>query len=138
MPLRHGSMSANWQESERITSQQYKELTGNYLDTINPYIISEQTILNLDSVQIVDNGDGTYSFTLELHPIYSVLNYYKQVKRSGALEADPTFTSITQIVTIDQNWNFVSFDTTENYTAVKFSMGAKCTGTLYTELEFNI
>ena len=134
----NGSMSANWQESERITSQQYKELTGNYLDTINPYIISEQTILNLDSVQIVDNGDGTYSFTLELHPIYSVLNYYKQVKRSGALEADPTFTSITQIVTIDQNWNFVSFDTTENYTAVKFSMGAKCTGTLYTELEFNI
>lgn len=132
-----GSMSATWQLDKTLTSQEYKELTGSYVNTINPYIISDSTILNKESATIVKNNDGTYSFTLQLHPIYSVLNYYKQVKRSGGLEADPVFTSIVQTITIDENWNFVSFDTEEKYTAVKFSMGAKCTGNLHTELVFN-
>ena len=132
-----GSMTAQWSPDQTISLKEYKDLTGNYLYTLNPYIISEKTILNYDQVTVSANEDGSYSFTFELHPIYGVLNYYKQVKRSGSLEADPVFTSISQVITIDDEWNFVSFDTTESYTAVKFSMGAKCTGSLHTEFQFN-
>ena len=131
-----GSMSATWEAEKTLTSQEYKELTGSYVNTISPYIISDSTILNIES-STIKNNDGTYSFTLQLHPVYSVLNYYKQVKRSGGLEADPVFTSIVQTITIDENWNFISIDTEEKYTAVKFSMGAKCTGTLHTEFLFD-
>ncbi len=132
-----GSMSATWEAEKTLTSEEYKELTGSYVNTINPYIISESTIINKESSTTIKNNDGTYSFIFQLHPIYSVLNYYKQVKRSGGLETDPVFTSIEQTITIDENWNFISIDTVEKYTAVKFSMGAKCTGTLNTKFLFD-
>lgn len=128
---------ADWVYDSTITSAEYLKLCGNMPSAVQPYLISEKTVIS--STEIVYNDEtGNYSFTLELDPVKSVLLYYRQVKRSGGLEADPEFYSISQTITIDSNWNLVSLEVKEDYKAVKFSMGNKCTGTLKTDFSFNL
>ena len=129
--------SAEWELDERLSISDYKEETGGLLSTLNPYIISEKTVLNLDTIEITVTEEGYYSMTFELHPIYSVLNYYRQVRRTGQLEADPYFSSLSQTIVIDKDWNMISTYVEENYNAVKMGFGAKCYGTLLQEFYFD-
>lgn len=113
---------------------EYKTLTGGLPNTSQNFIVSNDTVLNNTTAQIevIENEDGSkyYQFTMELDNIYSVLNYIRQIKYTSNLSAYPEFTSITQVVTIDENWNFVSISSTEVYSMVAFGMKNYCTGTL--------
>ena len=128
--------SAEWELAESLTPSKYQELTGGLLNVLNPYIISEKTVLNSD-IEIVVDKNGYYSMTFELHPIYSVLNYYRQVRRTGQLEADPYFHNITQTIVMDKDWNLISTYVEEDYNAVKMGFGVGCSGNLKQNFYFD-
>ena len=128
--------SAEWELAESLTPSEYQELTGGLLNVLNPYIISEKTVLNSD-IEIVVDENGYYSMTFELHPIYSVLNYYRQVRRTGQLEADPYFHNITQTIVMDKDWNLISTYVEEDYNAVKMGFGVGCSGNLKQNFYFD-
>lgn len=129
------NQSADWNgERNTYLPTNYKNLTGGLPNTSQNFIIADQTVSNsLDGeVEIIENEDGSkyYQFTMVLDPIYSVLNYINQIKYTSNLSSYPEFSSITQVVTIDENWNFVSICSTEVYSIVAFGMKNSCTGTL--------
>ena len=121
--------SAEWELDQSLSPSDYTKLTGGLLNVLNPYIISEATVLNND-VEVVIDENGNYSMTFELHPIYSVLNYYRQVRRTGDLEADPYFHNVTQTIVMDKDWNLISTYVEEDYNAVKMGFGVGCSGNL--------
>ncbi len=127
---------ADWNYSQTITLADYKNMAGTSPSDIQPYIISDKTVISSTDV-VYDEATGLYSFTLSLDPITSVLLYYKQVRRSGNLEGDPEFEYIHLSITIDENWNFVSSAFEEKYTAIKFGLPNKCVGTLNSTYKFN-
>lgn len=129
------NQSADWNgERNTYLPTNYKNLTGGLPNTSQNFIIADQTVSNsLDGeVEMIENEDGSkyYQFTMVLDPIYSVLNYINQIKYTSNLSSYPEFSSITQVVTIDENWNFVSICSTEVYSIVAFGMKNSCTGTL--------
>ena len=66
---------------------------------------------------------------MKLNPITSVLNYAKQVRRTGGLGSFPEFENVTFSVIMDGDWNLKSFKIVENYSAVQ-GIRAKCAGEL--------
>ena len=129
------NQSADWNgERNTYLPTNYKNLAGGLPNTSQNFIIADQTVSNsLDGeIEIIENEDGSkyYQFTMVLDPIYSVLNYINQIKYTSNLSSYPEFSSITQVVTIDENWNFVSICSTEIYSIVAFGMKNSCTGTL--------
>ena len=127
--------TADWNgERNTYLAKDYKNLTGGLPSTSQNFIIAEQTVSNsLDGeITLIENEDGSkyYQFTMMLDPIYSVLNYINQIKYTSSLSSYPEFSSITQVVTIDENWNFVSISSTEIYSIVAYGMKNSCTGTL--------
>ena len=49
----------------------------------------------------------------------------------------PEFKNITQTIVIDENWNLISIDVSESYSAVAFGMKVSCSGTLKTTFTYN-
>ncbi|MBP3344688.1 MAG: hypothetical protein J6K97_00600 [Clostridia bacterium] len=127
---------ADWVYDSEMTTEEFEATVGVMPDGILPYIISEKTIESSTEV-VYDDASGNYSFTIVLKPIESVLLYYKQVRRSGGLEADPEFKSIEIKFTLNENWDFVSTEIKESYRAVKFGLPVTCNGTLTTNYTFN-
>lgn len=127
---------AVWNFNQNLTLDEYKSSAGTMPNDIQPYIISDKTVSSSSDV-VYDDSKGLYSFTLHLDPIKSVLLYHKQVRRTGGLEGDPEFEYVTITVTIDEDWNLVSTDIEEKYTAIKFGLPNKCVGTLYSTYKFN-
>lgn len=131
--------SADWKHSHDLPSADYLFEAGNLPSVIQPYIISEKTVLEPtnDKANIVYNAeDDTYSFTMQLESTTSVLNYTRQVKRTGGLGSYPEFTSISFSAVIDADWNLISFSIKEKYSAVK-GIRASCTGVLNYTITIN-
>lgn len=128
---------AVWGEPEIYSSDDYIELAGSTPDAIQPYIISDKTILSQTEV-MYDEATGYYSFTMELDPVTSVLRYARQIRQTSGLSSYPEFDTVTQTITIDGDWNLVSIDVHETYSVVAFGIPASCTGTLLTYYEFNV
>lgn len=124
--------SKDWKYSNKMLEENYIMESGTLPSSITPYIISEKTVIkgtNSKESVIYNEEEETYSFTMKLDPIKSVLNYAKQVKRTGGLGSFPEFENVTFSVVMDGNWNLISFSIKENYSAVK-GIRAKCTGVL--------
>ena len=121
----------DWRFSKDIDTNTYVLESGGLPNTVQPYIISAKTVLEPtnDKSCVVLNEDGTYSFTMKLDTTTSVLNYARQVKRTGGLGSYPEFSNIEFTVVIDGDWNLRSFSIKENYSAVK-GIKARCAGTL--------
>lgn len=136
------NQSADWNgEQKNYLPQNYKDLTGGLPNTSQNFIISNQTVTNSmeNQIEVIENEDGSkyYQFKMILDPIYSVLNYINQIKYTSNLSSYPEFSNIEQVVTIDENWNFVSICSVEVYTIVAFGMKNSCTGTLDNYFYFN-
>ena len=127
---------ATWTYNNDMSTDQYELEVGNLPSVIQPYIISDKTVDSSTEV-VYDEATGHYSFTLNLHKIFSVIKYAKQVKRTGGLGSFPEFNSISQEITIDKDWNLISINVTESYKAVAFGMAVTCNGTLNTNYTFN-
>ncbi len=129
---------ATWAFDQNMLTSDYLNEVGNLPSAIQPYIISDKTILSSSEMTYEENnGLGYYTFSVELDPITSVLNYVRQVKRTGGLGALPEFQSVKQTITIDENWNIVRIDVEEKYSAVAFGMKVSCSGTLRMDYTFN-
>ncbi len=127
---------ADWHFNRQISQNDYEALTGSLPSGITPYIISEKTILSSDMKK--DEETGHYVITFNLDPVTSILNYYKEVRRTGGLEADPEFYSVKYTATIDSRWNLITTEVSESYKAVKFGMGVTCNGTILIDYQFNV
>lgn len=125
---------ATWNYDKDLTKSEYLSLVGNLPDSVQPYIVSSKTIISSSDITY---ENGLYTMSFELDPITSVLNYVYQVKRTGGLSALPEFQNISQTIVIDENWNIVSIDVSESYSAVAFGMKVHCSGTLKTTYNYN-
>ena len=127
---------ATWVNAKTVSVNEFEEMNGVMPDAVFPYIISDKTIDTASEITF-DDASGLYSFTVTLKPVESVLLYYKQVQRSGGLEANPEFHSIEITFNINKNWQFVTSEIKESYKAVKFGMPVTCDGTISTTYEFD-
>ncbi len=127
--------NADWYYNKTISTDEYQNMTGGLPDKVTPYIISEKTVT---SSTMTKDDNGNYVITFILDPMTSVLNYYKEVRRTGGLEADPQFNSVKLIATIDSKWNLITTEVFEVYKAVKFGMGVPCNGNVKIEYNFNL
>ena len=128
---------AEWSlaDDDVYSLDEYEELAGSTPDAIQPYIISDKTVLS-SSIER-DGETGYYTLTFELDPVTSVLRYARQVQQTSGLGSPPEFYSVSQTITIDENWTLISIDVYETYRVVAFGFPAKCTGTLTTYYYFN-
>ena len=124
--------NAVWGDYQTYSQEEYINLAGGTPNSIQTYIISDKTIIssNDSSAITYDAETGYYSFTIELNPITSVLNYVKQVQQTSGLDSAPTFSSISQTITIDSEWNLVSISIEESYSLMYGPAAASCEGTL--------
>lgn len=127
--------NANWNYSQTLTKNKYMDMTGSLPSGITPYIISAKTYNSV--IVEYDEELDQYSFTFDLHPITSVLYYYKEMKRTGGLEADPEFKSIQYTAVMDSKWNLVYTEVFEEYDAIKLGLRNSLKGTIKIEYDFN-
>ena len=128
--------TATWKYNNSVSLDEYVNAVGNKPSVIHPYIISSKTLKESTDV-VFDEETETYSFTLVLDNVLSVIRYARQVKKTGGLGSYPEFSKVVQKVVIDKNWNIVSVDIEETYSAVAFGMKVSCSGTLFCEYSFN-
>lgn len=128
--------TATWKYDSSLTYDEYIDAVGNKPSVVQPYIISSKTITSSSDVTY-DEESESYSFTLVLDNVLSVIRYARQVKKTGGLGSYPEFSKITQTITIDKNWNFISIDVREEYSAVAFGMKVGCSGSLLNIFSFN-
>ena len=127
---------ASWTKEDEMSINDYTEIVGTSLNNIHPYIVSEKTVVESSDV-VYDETTGNYNFTLKLDNQLSVIKYTKQVKMFGDLGSYPEFEYITLNVTIDQNWNLISLDTKESYSAIAYGMKVSCEGQLFNNYTFD-
>lgn len=128
--------TATWEETKPLPYDEYIDEVGNTPYVVQPYIVSSKTITSSSEVTF-DEESETYSFTLVLDNVLSVIRYARQVKKTGELGSYPEFSKITQTITIDKNWNFISVDVKEEYSALKYAMKVSCSGSLLNIFSFN-
>jgi len=130
-----GDTTADWAYNTSYTTAEYSDFTGVMVDSLTPYIIGEKTVLSSSEITVDENGN--YTFTLQLHNVYSVLKYVRQVKRTGALAFFPEFSYISQTITITPDWQLVNIEITEKYSAVKMGVNAPINASMSTQFIFN-
>ena len=132
-------MVAKYKAPTDMTIDEFLEMNGVPADSFIAYIVSSKTVLNLDTKaqQItLDDGSVGYQFELQLQPVFSVINYVKQMKSMSQLPNYPAFTDITLDVIVDEQFRFVSIEVLEHYTVNYMGVNAKCTGTLVDAFEY--
>ncbi|MBO5711552.1 MAG: hypothetical protein J6R47_01820, partial [Acholeplasmatales bacterium] len=80
-----------------------------------PYIICEETILSASEVK--DNGDGTYSFMLELNPAsdYAPFWYQRDILTTSGSSIIPQFNFINVEYKINSSWQIQEVHVVEEY-----------------------
>lgn len=132
---------ADWEKGTKsqIKTDDCIEFAGGLPSTIQPYIISKQTVLEESSVTIEpitdENGKVNYKFTVDLDPITSVLYYIRQMKMISKLGSFPEFNDVKQTFIIDENWHLVQIDILEHYSQIAVGVKASCEGTLTTTFD---
>ena len=122
----------DWTYSKSLTPEEYSFESGSLPNTVSAYIVSDKTVLeqsNSKEAIIYNETEGTYTFEMVLDNNTSVINYSKQVKRTGGLGSYPEFHEIIFTATIDGDWNLLSFSIKEEYKAVK-GISVTCKGKL--------
>ena len=134
------SMVASYNESFTCTYEEYSEINGVPIDSFVAYIVSSKTVLNQNDTAeriTLENGQTGYKFTLELHPVFSVLNYVYQMQNLSQLSQLPAFNDVTLTVVVDEEFKFISIETLEHYT-VYYGFNVGCTGTLLETFEYGL
>lgn len=132
--INEGNTSAEWTYNTTYTAQEHSNLNGVQVKDIQPYLICTETVTSSSEITMDENGN--YVFTLHLDTIKSVLNYIKQVKRTGGLSSYPEFKSISTTFTISPDWQLIKMNIVEVYKAIKMAMTPEITGTI--DFDFTI
>ncbi|MBD5584575.1 MAG: InlB B-repeat-containing protein [Clostridia bacterium] len=118
-------MNTPWSngDAQGMTIKSFKMNRGFPPSEFSVYVLNENTIANANDYSVVDNGDGTFSMTLNLNVNTGVDEtsadyYYKlQMKVTGDLYDCPPIKSTSVTYTFDANWRVLSFDIADEYTA---------------------
>lgn len=119
----------------------YRKERGLPVSEFSVYILNELTIKNASETSVIDNGDGTYSLTVELNVNpegeTSAVHYYKQqMKIKGGLSKYPVyyFTNINFV--FDADWRVLSFDISDGYQAAIGGLAPNCTSETHTVFNY--
>ncbi len=133
-----------WNESTYYgnTIAEFRSYRGLPANEFSVYILDENTVKNANDTTVKDNGDGTYSMTLDLKVhqsgLDSAVHYYKQqMYVTGGLYAWPTFdyTRVTYNFTAD--WQLLSFTINDSYSAKMGVIAASCTSESTTTFNYD-
>lgn len=133
--IHEGNTSADWSYNTTLTTSEHSNLNGVKVNDVQPYLICTETVVSSSEITVDENGN--YVFTLELDTIKAVLNYIKQVKRTGGLSTYPEFKSLKTTFTITPDWQLVKMNVVEVYKAVKMGMTPTITGTIDFDITIN-
>ncbi len=118
----------NTGENDIKTMKDYQTRYGATLFEYMTYIVSSKTVVTESEVQQDENGNYTFSLTLDKSK--SVVNYVKAMKDTGGLKDYPDFTSDPKItLLIDADYRILKFESEEQYTA-NVGIRAKSNATL--------
>ena len=133
-----GSFDSN--KFEKVSLDKYKEIFNSDPHNVMPYIISNTICSNSETFSdVVDNGDGTFSFSFTLSGDYlalSALCYSYEIKFSSGAVGVPTWKSLTMNVTIDSSFNFKTITYDEVY-VVKVPIAGGISSTVIDSFEDN-
>lgn len=118
-------MNTPWSTSEAqaMTINTFKKNRGFPPSEFSVYVLNELTIANATDYSVTDNGDGTYSMTLNLNVNTGVDEtsadyYYKlQMKVTGDLYDCPSIHSTSVTYVFDVNWRILGFEISDSYNA---------------------
>ena len=110
--------------STSYLNKDYEESWGKKMSSSMIYIISDKTVLNTSTFTI--NGE-TLKLSLDLHPIYSVMRYVKQMVMTSDLGREPSFHEVHLDLEIDKDMNLSKVDIKEVYDVQSFGVTSKNT-----------
>ncbi len=126
--------NATWNGTTKTyTLQEYKNKFHFTPESYLPYTINAISITN--STQPIENENG-YSFTLTLHPEISTKQYAQNIKTTLGTNSLPVFNDIKLKITVDQNFNFKTIETTETFTIKIFGISKECNSKYLTSFNF--
>lgn len=127
------SMNSEWSDGTPYghTIPRFRRYRGLPPSEFSVYILNELTVKNAEEKSVTDNGNGTYTMTLDLNVhqsgLDSAVHYYKQqMLVTGGLYDWPTFeyTRVTYVFTAD--WTLLEFSIHDKYTAKMGAISAGC------------
>lgn len=110
--------------STTYTNEDFEQAWGKGMNSSMIYIISNKTVLETSSYEL--NGE-TLKLSLDLHPIYSVMKYVKQMVMTSDLGREPTFHEVHLDLQIDKNLVLQTVDIKEVYDVQSFGVTSKNT-----------
>ena len=110
--------------STSYENKDYEEKWGKKMSSSMIYIISNKTVLDTSTYTI--NGE-TLKLSLDLHPIYSVMRYVKQMVMTSDLGREPSFHEVHLDLQIDKDMNLSKVDIKEVYDVQSFGVTSKNT-----------
>ena len=137
-------INTQWQtkQPQGLSVQQFKQKRGFPPSEFSVYVLNEYTIKNANDYTAVDNGNGTYTITLDLNVnmqdgLYAADYYYKQqMYVTGGLDERPVIDSTTVTYTFDSSWRVLEFSISDSYTA-KMGIKVSCTSATTTVFSYD-
>lgn len=109
------------------THKNYKKTWGKTLDEMFIYIISNKTILKVESF---DKKTDSYVITIDLNPDTSTYYYKTQMVTISELDSRPVFSKEKLTFTLSKELNLIHLRCEEAYEASKFKFTAPTTATI--------
>ena len=105
----------------------------------NGYIICEDTYLNKDAIELIDNNDGTYLIKFDLDPAddKAPFWYRREVLTNASSQMVPRFESIHMEFTIDAKYRILKQDIQEKYTVKSMGIEAGTTTDCHDVFEYD-
>ena len=98
---------------KRYNLTSFEDKWGRNLSRYSIFIVSSKTTLMDQTTKT--KQDGKIYLSLELHPIYSVLRYVKQMMATSDMETPPSFHKMHLNLTLDEDLNLLHSRTEEKY-----------------------
>ena len=118
------------------TNDEFENAWGKKLSSSMIYIISDKTVLDTSTFSIEGNN---LKLSLDLHPVYSVLKYVKQMVMTSDLSREPSFHNVHLDMEIDKDMVLQKVDVKEVYDVQSFGVTSKNTvGELHEVRYYNL
>lgn len=118
------------------TNDEFENAWGKKMSRSMIYIISDKTVLDTSSFTI--EGDKL-KLSLDLHPVYSVIRYVKQMVMTSDLGREPSFHEVHLDMEINKDMVLEKVDYKERYDVQSFGVTSKNTiGELHETRYYNL
>ncbi len=128
-PAKTDGFDTKWKDGKPsgLNLSDFKKKRGLPPSDFSVYVLNENTVINAQEKSVVDNGDGTYSFTANLNVntkygeennMHSAVYYYKQqMAVTGGLSQLPSYKYTNVTYTFDESYRVTNFTIEDSYEA---------------------